>query len=92
MTTSAVDAVKQVFKVETAGPTSKDSSGLSMNAVDDLDDSKSMLGVVWRGKKSVEVVKRPVPKITDPVSMRLHIYRCRPALRTRIASKSIQSI
>lgn len=68
MTTSAVDAVKQVLKVGTAGPSSVDSSKLSMNAVDELDDSKSMLAAVWQGKKSVEVVKRPVPKITDPVS------------------------
>ena len=69
MTTSAVNAVKQVLKVETAGPTQTEDHKLSMNAVDDLDDSKSMLAAVWNGKKTVDVVTRPVPKITDPVSI-----------------------
>ena len=64
--TSAVGAVIQALKVDTLGPSTTDKD-LSMNAVDDLDHSRKMLAAVWTGKKSVEVVERPVPKITDPV-------------------------
>ena len=67
MTTSAVEAVKGVLKVDNLGPTPVDDGKLSMKSVDELDDSKSMLAAVWNGKKTVDVVKRPVPKITDQV-------------------------
>ena len=69
MTTSAVDAVKQVLKVQTVGPSKVDEGKLSMEAVDQLDESREMLAAVWNGKKTVDVIKRPVPKITDPVRL-----------------------
>ena len=71
MTTSAVNAVKQVLKVGVAGPTQTEDEKLSMNPVDNLDDGQSMRAAVWNGKKTVNVVTRPVPKITDPVSIQL---------------------
>ena len=66
MTTSSVDAVKGVLKVETVGPDSIDKSKLTTNARDNQSE-RTMLAAVWNGKKTVDVVQTPVPTITDPV-------------------------
>ncbi|KAK9798563.1 hypothetical protein WJX73_007560 [Symbiochloris irregularis] len=66
MTTSSAQATAQIGRVETAGPTPISSEKLTMSAQDKQSEGKEMLAATWTGKKSVTVVKVPVPRITDP--------------------------